>query len=60
MNKEVFIDGCRVYVENGDVKIQLSDEIMKRGGDMTPETFESILLAEIRMIYALGGDNNGK
>lgn len=49
---ETVINGNRVYVENGEVKTQLSEEIQK-SGYMTVEEAENITLAIIEKEYNL-------
>lgn len=50
--KEVNINGSRVFVEKGQVKTVLSEEIQK-AGFMSVEEAEQITLAGIMMIYEL-------
>ena len=50
--KEVNINGSRVYVENGEVKTVLSDEI-QRTGYMSVEECYQLIDARIRVIYKL-------
>ena len=53
---EVNINGSRVYVENGKVKTQLSEEIQKNGY-MTVEDAENILHAFVNNLETI---YNGK
>ena len=48
-----WIDGCRVYVENQDVMVELSEFVRKEG--MSPETMRDLLLEEHEKLYALAG-----
>ena len=48
----VDINGTKVFIENGDVKTVLSEEIQRRGW-VTIEELRAILHAEIDMIYKL-------
>ncbi len=50
--KEVNINGSRVYVENGEVKTVLSDEI-QRTGYMSVEECYQLIHSAIRMVYEL-------
>ncbi|MBQ3364058.1 MAG: hypothetical protein IJG42_08940 [Muribaculaceae bacterium] len=50
--KEVNINGSRVYVENGEVKTVLSDEI-QRTGYMSVEECYQLIDSAIRMVYEL-------
>ncbi len=52
--KEVNINGSRVYVENGEVKTQLSEAILQ-SGYMTVEEAKQLTLAAVEMIYELNG-----
>lgn len=50
--KDSNINGSRVYVENGDVKTQLSEEI-QRNGYMSIEESRKITLEAVKKIYEL-------
>lgn len=52
LNEVVDINGSKVFIEDGEVKTVLSEEIQKRGW-VTVEELRSILHAEIEMIYKL-------
>ena len=52
LNDVVDINGSKVFIEDGEVKTVLSEEIQKRGW-VTVEELRSILHAEIEMIYKL-------
>ena len=52
LNEVVDINGSKVFVEDGEVKTVLSEEIQRRGW-VTVEELRSILHAEIEMIYKL-------
>lgn len=52
LNEVVGINGSKVFIEDGEVKTVLSEEIQKRGW-VTVEELRSILHAEIEMIYKL-------
>ena len=52
---EVNINGSRVYVENGEVKTQLSEEIQKNGY-MSVEDSRKIIKEGVKMIYSLNGN----
>ncbi len=47
---EIIIDGCRVYVENGEVKIIFSEKIRRRGGLAIEEAYE-LTCAAIDILY---------
>ncbi len=47
--KEVNINGSRVYVENGEVKTQLSEAILQ-SGYMTVEEMYQLIDCEIKML----------
>lgn len=49
---ETIINGSRVYVENGEVKTLLSEEIQKTGY-MTVEEMYQLIDTEIKMIYEM-------
>ena len=48
---EVIYNGNRTYIENGEVKTVLNEEITKNDGDMTVEQLREILQNEVTMIY---------
>lgn len=47
------INGTKVFIENGEVKTVLSEEIQKNGGWMTVEEAKAITLAIIHKEYML-------
>lgn len=49
---ETRINGSRVYVENGEVKTLLSEEIQKTGY-MTVEEMYQLIDTQIKMIYEM-------
>ena len=49
---ETIINGNRVYVENGEVKTVLSEEIQKTGY-MTVEEMYQLIDTQIKMIYEM-------
>lgn len=51
---ETIINGHRIYVENGEVKTQLS-EATQKNGYMTVEESRKITLEAIKKIYQLNG-----
>ena len=51
---ETIINGNRVYVENGEVKTVLSEEIQKTGY-MTVEESRIITLEAVKKMYQLNG-----
>ena len=51
LNEVVDVNGSKVFVENGEVKTILSEEIQQNGGDMTVEQLREIIKAEVAMIY---------
>ena len=53
INEVIDINGSKVFVENGEVKTILSEEI-QRTGYMSVEELREIIKTEVRMIY-----NNG-
>lgn len=48
---ETIVNGSRVFIENGEVKTELNEEIQQNNGDMSIEDLRKILKAEITMIY---------
>lgn len=54
---ETIVNGSRVFIENGEVKTELNEEIQQNNGDMSIEDLRKILKAEITMIYALSNEN---
>ena len=55
INEVVDINGSKVFVENGEVKTILNEEI-QRTGYMSVEEAKQITIAEITKIYQLNGD----
>ena len=53
LNEVVDINGSKVFVEDGEVKTLLSEEIQKNGGWMTVEEAKAITLAIIHKEYML-------
>lgn len=53
LNEVVDINGTKVFIENGEVKTVLSEEIQKNGGWMTVEEAKAITLAIIHKEYML-------
>ena len=51
LNEVVDVNGSKVFVENGEVKTILSEEIQQNSGDMTVEQLREIIKAEVAMIY---------
>ena len=52
LNEVVDINGSKVFVENGKVKVALNKEI-ERNGWMTVEEAEALTIAKIKKIYAM-------
>lgn len=52
---ETIINGSRVYVEDGEVKVELSESIQK-SGYMTVEEAIALTSEEIKKIYQMNGD----
>ena len=52
INEVVDINGSKVFVENGEVKTVLSEDIQRKGW-MTVEEMEALIIAEIKKIYAM-------
>lgn len=52
LNEVVDINGSKVFVENGKVKVALNEEI-ERNGWMTVEEAEALTIAKIKKIYAM-------
>lgn len=50
-----WIDGCIIYVDNGEVKTQFSEEILK-DGFMSAKTSHDILIEENDKRYALASE----
>ena len=50
---ETIIDGCKVFVENGEVKTVLSDEVQK-SGYIPLGTARQLSIARIRKVIAMG------
>ena len=55
LNEVVDINGSKVFVENGEVKTILSEEI-ERSGYMSVEEAKQLTIAKITKIYQLNGD----
>ena len=51
-NEVIDIHGSKVFVENGEVKTVLSEEI-QRSGYMSVEELRQIIKSEVKMIYEL-------
>lgn len=47
---EVVVNGNRVYIENGEVKTQLREDI-QRTGWMSLDDLQSLVTEEIKMMY---------
>ena len=54
INEVVDINGSKVFVENGEVKTILSEEI-RRTGWMTVEDAIALTMNKIRMLYEING-----
>ena len=54
LNDVVDINGSKVFVENGEVKTVLSEEI-QRTGWMTVEDARVLIISKIRKIYEMNG-----
>ena len=52
MTNETIIDGCRVFVENGEVKTGLSDEIQE-SGYIPLETAKQLSIATIKKVIEI-------
>lgn len=52
INEVVDINGSKIFVENGEVKTVLSEDIQRKGW-MTVEEMEALIIAEIKKIYAM-------
>ncbi len=52
INEVVDINGSKVFVENGEVKTILSEDIQRKGW-MTVEDAIALTTAEIKKIYAM-------
>lgn len=52
LNEVVDVNGSKVFIENGEVKTVLSEEIQRRGW-MTVEEMHQLISNEIRMIYKM-------
>lgn len=59
LNEVVNINGCKVFVENGEVKSVLSEDIQRKGW-MTVEEMEALIVAEIKKIYAMKNGVQGR
>lgn len=53
VNEVVDVNGSKVYIENGEVKTILSEEIQRNNGDMSVDDAFDLIKAEVKMIYAL-------
>lgn len=51
---ETIINGSRVFIENGEVKTVLSEDIQKSGYMSLDDCFD-IILEEVKKIYELNG-----
>ena len=51
LDEVIDINGSKVFIENGEVKTILSEDIQKANGDMTVEQLREIIIAEVSMIY---------
>ena len=54
INEVVDINGSKVFLENGEVKTVLSEEI-RRTGWMTVEDAIALTMNKIRMLYEING-----
>lgn len=54
LNEVVDINGSKVFVENGEVKTVLSEDIQK-SGYMSVEDSRRITIEAVKKIYALNG-----
>ena len=54
INEVVDINGSKVFVEDGEVKTILSEEIRRRGW-MTVEDAIALTMNKIRMLYEING-----
>lgn len=52
MISETIIDGCKVFIENGEVKTVLSDEIQKCWY-IPLETAKQLSIARIKMVISI-------
>ena len=55
LDEVIDINGSKVFVENGEVKTILSEEI-ERSGYMSVEEAKQLTIAKITKIYQLNGD----
>lgn len=55
INEVVDINDSKVFVEDGEVKTVLSEEIQRRGGWMTVEESREITLEAVKWIYMQNG-----
>lgn len=55
INEVVDINGSKMFVENGEVKTILSEEIQKNGGWMTVEEARMLTENKIRKVYEMNG-----
>lgn len=54
LNEEVDINGCKVFIEDGEVKTVLNEEI-QRNGWMTVEEAQALTENKIRKLYEMNG-----
>ena len=59
INEVVDINGSKIFVENGEVKTVLSEDIQRKGW-MTVEEMEALIIAEIKKIYAMKNGVQGR
>ncbi len=59
INEVVDINGSKVFVENGEVKTVLSEDIQRKGW-MTVEEAIALTTAEIKKIYAMKNGVQGR
>lgn len=56
LNEVVDVNGSKVFVENGEVKTILSEEIQQSGYMGIDEAFD-LIKEQVRMIYAINNSN---
>ena len=54
LNEVVDINGCKVFIEDGEVKTVLNEEI-QRNGWMTVEEAQALTENKIRKLYEMNG-----
>ena len=54
LNEVVDINGSKVFIENGEVKTVLSEEIQKTGW-MSVEDARILIISALRKIYEING-----